>query len=163
MKLVQGKHYFVTYTDHTGIPKKTELLVFIREGLLKGKFPILVWAYQNKTHIMSKGVVLVVHEAVPDKMYAMGWKDTGFFKGKRLQLEAAYPGNMGVMEIFRFYQIASPNQKNDLERFIDRDDYKSAWALVQKVTKTKLMGPQFENFKYLVSTLKEIRRMTIHD
>ena len=52
--------------------------------------------------------------------------------------EAAYVGNIGAMEMFRFYQKATADQKKKLQQHIKNKDAKSAWKHVQDVTGTKL-------------------------
>ena len=52
--------------------------------------------------------------------------------------EAAYPGNIGVMELFKFHQKASPEQKKMLQSLINSKKAKDAWKLVQDVTGVKL-------------------------
>lgn len=58
--------------------------------------------------------------------------------------EASYEGNMGAVEVMKFYQSATDSQIDKLERFIARQDWSKAWQLVQKVTGVKLMGKAFE-------------------
>lgn len=55
-------------------------------------------------------------------------------------MELAYEGNLGVMEVAAFYDTATNGQRKQLQTLIDAEKWKEAWALVQKVTKTKLMG-----------------------
>lgn len=59
--------------------------------------------------------------------------------------EASYEGNMGAIEVMKFYQSATDSQIDKLERFIARQDWSKAWQLVQKVTGVKLMGNAFES------------------
>lgn len=49
-------------------------------------------------------------------------------------LEAAYKGNVGVMEIFKFKQKASPEQWNKLQDLISKKLFSAAWDLIQAVT-----------------------------
>ena len=63
--------------------------------------------------------------------------------GESLQHEASYEGNIGAMETARFFQIASPEQKQQLKDLIKQNKKTLAWALIQKVTKTKLQGKEF--------------------
>ena len=58
--------------------------------------------------------------------------------------EASYAGNMGLVELMQFYDIAKPAEKKLLQKFMDSKQWKNAWRLVQKVTNTKLVGKQFE-------------------
>ena len=57
----------------------------------------------------------------------------GFFA-----IEAVYPGNIGAMEVFQFYQAASSEQKTELNHLITREEYEKAWELIQKVTGVRL-------------------------
>jgi len=52
--------------------------------------------------------------------------------------EAAYSGNIGVMELFKFHQKASQKQKDVLQSHIKSKKHKEAWKLVQDVTGVKL-------------------------
>jgi hypothetical protein len=52
--------------------------------------------------------------------------------------EAAYVGNIGAMEMFKFYQKASDEQKKKLKVLIGDKKSKEAWKLVQDVTNVKL-------------------------
>jgi len=59
--------------------------------------------------------------------------------------EASYEGNMGAVEVMKFYQSATDSEIDKLERFIARQDWSKAWKLVQKVTGVNLMGKAFES------------------
>lgn len=52
--------------------------------------------------------------------------------------EAAYKGNLGMMEMFKFYQIASAEQKSIMKKLIDDKLLDRAWELLQQVTGVKL-------------------------
>lgn len=52
--------------------------------------------------------------------------------------EAAYEGNIGVMELVKFHQTASPEQKKTLDDHIKNKRNKEAWQLVRDVTGVKL-------------------------
>lgn len=49
-------------------------------------------------------------------------------------IEASYAGNIGAMEVFKFYQKATPDEKIQFDRLIARKKYDKAWELVQTVT-----------------------------
>ena len=53
-------------------------------------------------------------------------------------LEASYVGNIGAMEVFKFYKIATDEERNKLDHLLDIKDLESAWDLIQDVTKVKL-------------------------
>jgi hypothetical protein len=57
--------------------------------------------------------------------------------------EAAYRGNVGFEELYHFNEIASVKEKGELDNLIRTKKFKDAWALVQRVTKTKLVGTAF--------------------
>lgn len=52
--------------------------------------------------------------------------------------EASYPGNIGVMEMVKFYQIATDNQKAKMRDLLDNKKHLEAWKFLQKVVKVKL-------------------------
>lgn len=51
-----------------------------------------------------------------------------------LALEARYPGNIGMMEMYRFHQVATPAQKAELSKLLAAGKQEDAWQLLQKVT-----------------------------
>lgn len=53
-------------------------------------------------------------------------------------VELRYPGNLGMMEMFKFYQIASDEQKTEMKALLAQKDMRGAWELLQKVTGAKL-------------------------
>jgi len=63
---------------------------------------------------------------------------------KEMLKELSYEGNLGAMEIFKFYDVASPGQIKDLDRLMKQKKWKPAWRLIQKVTKVNLFGKEFE-------------------
>ncbi len=52
--------------------------------------------------------------------------------------EAAYVGNIGAMEMFKFHQKANNEQKKKLQSLIQKKDTKGAWNHIQSVTGVKL-------------------------
>ena len=52
--------------------------------------------------------------------------------------EATYAGNIGMMELVKFYSKASPKDKSMLQSLIKRKKNDEAWKLVQDVTGVKL-------------------------
>lgn len=52
--------------------------------------------------------------------------------------EASYPGNLGMMEMYKFKQIASPKMWGKMKKLIAAGKQQAAWDLLQKVTNTKL-------------------------
>lgn len=70
-------------------------------------------------------------------------KNRGRAEKSRLKKEASYAGNMGMMEMVHFYDVANMKEKKMLNQLMNSRKWKAAWALIQKVTKTKLVGQQF--------------------
>lgn len=54
--------------------------------------------------------------------------------------ESTYPGNLGMVEMMRFYKIADNAQVDKMDEYLNNGKYRSAWSLLQKVTGTKLKG-----------------------
>lgn len=54
--------------------------------------------------------------------------------------ELSYKNNIGTMETFKFYSIATPEQKKELKQLIAAKKYKQGWNLIQQVTGVKLQG-----------------------
>lgn len=52
--------------------------------------------------------------------------------------EASYPGNIGAMEVMKFYQQASDDQRNEFDDLVKQKDYQNARELIQQVTNTRL-------------------------
>lgn len=48
--------------------------------------------------------------------------------------ENAYHGNIGAMEMFQFYQHATPAQIKEMKAFISSKNFKKAWELLKRVT-----------------------------
>ena len=53
-------------------------------------------------------------------------------------VEAPYKGNIGMMEMFKFYEIASPTQKEKMKALIAAKKFNEAWTFLQDVTGVKL-------------------------
>jgi hypothetical protein len=54
--------------------------------------------------------------------------------------ELIYPNNMGAMEIFKFFEKASDEEKQRFDQLVNSDDQKSAWNLIEKVLGIKFQG-----------------------
>lgn len=61
--------------------------------------------------------------------------------------EASYEGNIGAMEVMKFYEKASKKYIDLLTRLIAADKTEEAWKLIQKVTGTKLKGKESSDEK----------------
>lgn len=58
--------------------------------------------------------------------------------------EAAYPGNLGMLEVTKFFQTASDNQKNLFKELLEKGKKGLAWKLIQDTIGVKLQGREFE-------------------
>ena len=52
--------------------------------------------------------------------------------------EASYEGNIGMMEMFKFYQVATPEQKAKMKALIFDKKQNEAWEFLQSVTGVRL-------------------------
>ena len=52
--------------------------------------------------------------------------------------EAAYVGNIGMMELIKFHQKANTDQKKKLQQHIKNKEGSKAWKHIQSVTNVKL-------------------------
>lgn len=59
--------------------------------------------------------------------------------------EASYPGNIGVMELVKFHETASDEEKKKLKSLIANKKPKEAWELVQRKLGVSLVGKSFGN------------------
>lgn len=66
--------------------------------------------------------------------------------------EAGYPGNIGAMEIAKFFRMAKDDDKQLLKDLISKGKKGLAWKLVQDTVNVKLQGKEFE--EDLVTELK---------
>ena len=48
--------------------------------------------------------------------------------------ELNYPGNIGVMEMFKFYQVATSEEKRHLKELMAQNKMDAAWDFLQKVS-----------------------------
>ena len=53
-------------------------------------------------------------------------------------MEAAYEGNIGIMELIKFKTKATPEQKKKFDDHVKNKRHKDAWKMVQDVTGVKL-------------------------
>ena len=58
--------------------------------------------------------------------------------------ELSYQGNMGVQEIFQFFEKASKKEIDTYHRLIKQNKIKASWQLIQMVLDVKLKGKEFE-------------------
>ena len=59
--------------------------------------------------------------------------------------EASYAGNIGMMEVMKFHQKATPEQKKEFKSFMANNKHGDAWKLIQDVSGVKLVGKEFES------------------
>lgn len=52
--------------------------------------------------------------------------------------EAAYTGNIGMMEMWKFFQVATPRQQDLMRRLLAQHKENQAWELLKNVTGVKL-------------------------
>lgn len=57
-----------------------------------------------------------------------------------LVVEASYKGNIGMMEMFKFHQIASAEEKSKMRELLSAGQQDEAWKLLKKVTSAELVG-----------------------
>lgn len=57
--------------------------------------------------------------------------------------EAAYAGNIGIMELVKFYQKATPDLINKVKKLIAQKKNDEAWKIIQAQTGVKLIGKEF--------------------
>jgi hypothetical protein len=71
-------------------------------------------------------------------------------------LAESYPGNIGMMEMMKFYKVATPAQKQQMQSFMNEKKFDKGWQLLQDVTGVKLHATaksqiiDFEGKRYLV-------------
>jgi len=67
--------------------------------------------------------------------------------GESINHEASYPGNIGMMELAKFFNIANDEQKTLFKQLLEKGKKGLAWTLVQDIVGVKLQGAEFgENF-----------------
>jgi predicted chitinase len=58
--------------------------------------------------------------------------------------EASYPGNIGMMELAKFFQTADTEQKQLFNQLLEKGKKGLAWKLIQDVTGVRLQGKEFQ-------------------
>lgn len=53
-------------------------------------------------------------------------------------LGESYPGNLGMMELVKFYKVATPEQKHAMQSYLGKKEFDQAWELLQRVSGVKL-------------------------
>lgn len=62
---------------------------------------------------------------------------------KEFIIEASYVGNLGLIELVKFHQLATKQQSGEVKQLISNGQHSAAWRIVQDVTNTHLQGNQF--------------------
>ena len=75
--------------------------------------------------------------------FAAGYSGAGGGDGGGVG-EASYEGNVGMMEVAKFFQIANEAQKKLFKELLEKNKKGLAWKLIQDVTDTRLQGREFE-------------------
>lgn len=70
--------------------------------------------------------------------------------------EASYPGNLGMMEMIKFFQIATPELKNLMKKLIAEKKNDEAWELLQKVLNVKLYEVDVDEAENRTTQAREI-------
>jgi len=52
----------------------------------------------------------------------------------KLLYEIAYRGNIGIHELMKFYDIATEEQKRQIEAYLEAQDFENALILLRDVT-----------------------------
>jgi len=59
-----------------------------------------------------------------------------------VKVAASYPGNMGAIEMFSFYQKdATPSERDEMDNLLDKGETDKAWNLLKRVTGVDLVDP----------------------
>ena len=64
-------------------------------------------------------------------------------RSREFTTEASYSGNIGMMEVAKFYRSASDAEKTLLKNLMSAGKTALAWQLIQKVTGVQLQGAEF--------------------
>jgi predicted chitinase len=76
--------------------------------------------------------------------------------GESIEREASYPGNIGMMEVFKFMQKAQPKEIVLLKNLIDKKEFPTAWKMIQDVVGEKLQGKEFQTDEGWKDTLANL-------
>lgn len=72
-------------------------------------------------------------------------------------MELGYEGNIGAMEMVKFFKMADPRQKEILNQLIKEKEFQRAWALIQGVTGDKLVGKEFSEGEIVEQLSEDLR------
>jgi len=68
--------------------------------------------------------------------------------------ESVYPGNLGIMELMKFYKVATDSEKKLFDKLMSSADINNAWQLIQDVTGVQLQG---DHFGSVLEKLKKVK------
>jgi len=152
MKPIKEKPVFnkdVIKKKHAGLKAKLEMaLKSTNEELLKKLLDKLYSIRQagldEKGEFSEENIVFKILRA---QGYIDKLKDhiANIYDGEMTINELAYKGNIGVMEIVKFYDKANPRQIAEFEKLANEETpeaTKKAWLLIQIVSGVKLMGDE---------------------
>jgi hypothetical protein len=78
--------------------------------------------------------------------------------GESIKHEASYPGNIGMMELAKFFSMADEEQKTLFKQLLERGKKGLAWKLVQDIVGVKLQGQEFDDVKEAEASDDELRQ-----
>lgn len=103
--------------------------------------------FEEQTNFVYKKLMAWTKEP-PKNGVAQAWisdqKKRRNIRESKLE-EASYPGNIGIMELIKFNQVATDAEKKHLKHLISTKKAKEAWKLVQDKLGVQLVGKSFEN------------------
>lgn len=79
-------------------------------------------------------------------------------RAKEFLTELGYKGNIGIMEMVKFMQVATPEEKALMKQLIQDKKTDEAWELLQKVTGVKLNEYEqgTDNSKHIFAKLQQL-------
>lgn len=90
---------------------------------------------------LSEGVERSIRQGITPVMGSRRWSiPYGAIPPAEPLTELAFENNAGVMEIAKFYNVATPEQMAEFDRLVAANKDKFAWLLVQAVTGVRLQG-----------------------
>ena len=93
--------------------------------------------------------------------YAVGYSgDSGGDSGggESIKHEASYPGNIGMMELAKFFSTADEEQKTLFKQLLEKGKKGLAWKLVQDIVGVKLQGSEFNDVKEAEASDDELEK-----
>jgi predicted kinase len=99
--------------------------------------------FNRDIQAVSKKINQFVNKPLSKK--ATDWVNTQMLAASgSLGEMASYDGNIGVMELVKFFQVAPEDVAKKVKQLIDDKKNKQAWEIIQRVTGVKLKGDEFE-------------------